>query len=161
MPPFKLYERFSRPQLNADLTGVACSDSTPCLADDAGSFHRADRGAIPSAVSPVARRASHRGLIQAGPLPSSAFCGTRSNPPSGPGCCLLPSPGYERLGPLPTPFGRSFDGAAAFTDGCDPLLCSALFPRLLTLRSARSELSFRLESATGRSGAYPGQDFHL
>ena len=31
--------------------------------------------------------------------------------------------------------------------------------RLLTLRSARSDLSFRLESATGRSGAYPDRTF--
>jgi len=49
--------------------------------------------------------------------------------------------------------------AAAFTDCCGPLVCSPLFQGLSTLRSARSDLSSRLESATGRSGAYPDRTF--
>jgi hypothetical protein len=43
----------------------------------------------------------------------------------------------------------------AFTDCCSPPACSPLFQGLLTLRLARSDLSSRLESATGRFGAYP------
>ena len=38
-------------------------------------------------------------------------------------------------------------------------LLPLLMERLSTLRSARSDLSSRLESATGRSGAYPGRTF--
>ena len=38
---------------------------------------------------------------------------------------------------------------------CGQLPCSPLFQGLLTLRSAREDLSARLESATGRFGAYP------
>ena len=45
--------------------------------------------------------------------------------------------------------------SAVFTDACGPPACSPLFQGLSTLRSARSDLSSRLESATGRSGAYP------
>ena len=43
----------------------------------------------------------------------------------------------------------------AFTCYCGPLVCPPLFQGLSTVRSARADLSTRLESATGRSGAYP------
>ena len=41
---------------------------------------------------------------------------------------------------------------------CGPLVCSPLFQGLSTLRFARSDLSSRLESATG-SGAFPDKTF--
>jgi hypothetical protein len=46
--------------------------------------------------------------------------------------------------------------AAAFTDCCDPLVCSPLF------RSARLGRISPLGSyATGRSDVFPGQDFQV
>lgn len=45
--------------------------------------------------------------------------------------------------------------AARVHSRCGPLVCFPLLQGLLTLRLARSDLSSRLESATGRFGAYP------
>jgi len=60
---------------------------------------------------------------------------------------------------LPNTFRLTNVGAITFTDCCGPLRCSPLLQGLLTLRLARLDLSFRLESATGRSGAYPGRTY--
>ena len=83
----------------------------------------------------------------------------RSNIRSGPGCCLLPSPGHERLGSPKhlsadylTRLLRSLIVAARWFA---PPPCRRAFDTPL----GRSDFSSRLESATGRSGAYPGRPF--
>jgi hypothetical protein len=73
-------------------------------------------------------------------------------------CCLLPSPRHDRLGPLKhlsadtmTWLQRSLSlRPAGLLSACSGLL---------TPRSARSDLSFRLGSATGCSSACPDRSF--
>jgi len=73
-------------------------------------------------------------------------------------CCLLPSPRHDRLGPLKhlsadtmTWLQRSLSlRPAGLLSACSGLS---------TPRSARSDLSFRLGSATGCSSACPGRSF--
>src|SRR5689334_12458960 len=106
---------------------------------------------LPGRVSPVPRCS----------VPTCRRRRPRGAPTSVPDqrCCLLPSPGHERLG---SPKHLSADNLTRLLRSlfvAARWFAPLLFEGLSTLRSARSDFSSRLESAPGRSRAYPDRTF--